>query len=333
MMDSQFLDSIVERLGGSGVVLSAENRASLQTSLSVLKNEMQFSKVYFWGRITGTENDYFIAQGVDTRDVFTRRVLYSLDCINWKLLNPATNEMRAQAALITHRFTGDLSHEFEAHSIEEGQLPVPPKARPQIPPKEPGEDDEEEEGGGGTAAVEEEEPEDEPEPLEDEVTTVKEEDRLIATIDRIDHDALIVPRRAYVFAPEGYVRENRGFEGLTDLESMQLSSYLHFRYPEVTPCKSLWERVAGTAVTEPFPERSNYLSLLARAETIDFLDRISDDVPAISWSVQRERGGASVVLRSLYWPGYSFFHMPNTRYFGSVYVGDGRFNVDLPFMM
>ena len=52
-----------------------------------------------------------------------------------------------------------------------------------------------------------------------------------------------------------------------------------------------------------------------------------------SWSLQFERGSGLVVLKSLLWQGYTFYHVPGTTMFGSVYVGTGEKNLDLPFML
>ena len=52
-----------------------------------------------------------------------------------------------------------------------------------------------------------------------------------------------------------------------------------------------------------------------------------------SWSIQFERGSGLVTLRSLHWIGFSFFHVPGTRKYGSVYFGLGTKNLDLPFML
>ena len=52
-----------------------------------------------------------------------------------------------------------------------------------------------------------------------------------------------------------------------------------------------------------------------------------------SWSLQFERGSALVTLRSLLWLGYVTYHVPGTRNFGSIYVGTGEKNNDLPFML
>ena len=52
-----------------------------------------------------------------------------------------------------------------------------------------------------------------------------------------------------------------------------------------------------------------------------------------SWSIQFERGSGLVTLRSLHWLGFAFYHVPGTRKYGSVYVGVGTKNLDLPFML
>jgi radial spoke head protein 9 len=52
-----------------------------------------------------------------------------------------------------------------------------------------------------------------------------------------------------------------------------------------------------------------------------------------SWSIQFERGSGLVTLRSLHWLGFTFYHVPGTRKCGSVYVGTGNKNLDLPFML
>lgn len=56
-------------------------------------------------------------------------------------------------------------------------------------------------------------------------------------------------------------------------------------------------------------------------------------VPPGSWSIQMERGNALVVLRSLLWPGLTFYHAPRSKNYGYIYVGTGEKNMDLPFML
>ncbi|XP_064603272.1 radial spoke head protein 9 homolog [Liolophura sinensis] len=276
-MDSDSLYLDIDFVGTSGIILSPEQKAALQTSLVILRNENKFSKVYLWGKILGIKEDYFIAQGTGKDEFVGRKTFYSKDCVHWGLLPPPTPEMKAQSKLAKGRFTGDPAYEFEHTETKKT--------------------------GEGEDATEEEE-----------TITIKEEDRLSTVIAEIDEDVKIVPRAAFVKYPTGQVVANRSFEGLTVSEASKLGSYMHFR--------------------EPY--RLNEKSLLEKAnleKSIDFLDTLEEDIPRGSWSLQFERGSALVSLRSLLWLGYTFYHVPGSRRFGSVYVGLGERNLDLPFML
>ncbi|XP_015673482.1 radial spoke head protein 9 homolog [Protobothrops mucrosquamatus] len=152
-------------------------------------------------------------------------------------------------------------------------------------------------------------------PYEEEIgPLVKEEIRLVATIHQIDQEVGIVPRGAYVKSPLGPVHVNRSFEGLSLTEAKKLSSYFHFTEPVKLKNKTLLEK----ADLDP---------------AIDFLDSLEHDIPKGSWSIQVERGSRVVVLRSLLWPGLTFYHIPNTKQHGYIYFGNGEKNIDLPFML
>ncbi|XP_034964084.1 radial spoke head protein 9 homolog isoform X1 [Zootoca vivipara] len=153
-------------------------------------------------------------------------------------------------------------------------------------------------------------------PYEEEAATnlIKEEVRLVSAIDQIDKAVGIVPRGAYIKSPLGPVHENRNFEGLSLAEAKKLSSYFHFTEPVNLKNKTLLEK----ADLDP---------------AIDFLDSLEHDIPKGSWSIQFERGGRVVVLRSLLWPGLTFYHVPNTKQHGYIYFGNAEKNLDLPFML
>uniref|UniRef100_A0A8D2MWB1 Radial spoke head protein 9 homolog n=1 Tax=Zonotrichia albicollis TaxID=44394 RepID=A0A8D2MWB1_ZONAL len=146
------------------------------------------------------------------------------------------------------------------------------------------------------------------------VQSGKEEARLIATIEQIDRAVGIVPRGAFVKTPLGSVHENRHFEGLSLVEAKKLSSYFHFTEPTNLKNKTLLEK----ADLDP---------------STDFLNSLEHDIPQGSWSIQLEKGGSVVVLRSLLWLGLTFYHVPMTKQFGYVYFGTGEKNLDLPFML
>jgi len=276
-MDSRELHLNIDYVGSSGIILSPEQKASLQNSLCILQNNMKFSKVYFWGKILGVKDDYFIVEGIGNDELGEKKTLYSKDCVNWGLLPMATELIKQQAKLAKGRFTGDPSFEFEHTEVRKI--------------------------GEGEDMTE-----------EDETITVKEEDRLAAVISRIDDDVRIVPRGAYIKSPTNKVYDNRSFEGLSVAESAKLCNYMHLREADRLPDKSLLQKAN-----------------LDKA--IDFMDTIDEDIPKGSWSLQFERGSGLVTLRSLLWVGYSFYHVPGTRKFGSIYVGTGEQNMDLPFML
>ncbi|KAM5263486.1 radial spoke head protein 9 homolog isoform 2-T2 [Ctenodactylus gundi] len=261
-MDAEGLLLSLELASGSGLGLSPDRRASLLTSLTLVKRDYRFDRVLFWGRILGLVADYYIAQGLSEDQLAPRQTLYSMNCMEWSLLPPATEEMMVQTAVVKGRFMGDPSHEYEHTEIQK----------------------------------------------------VKDGDKTFDDEVVIDKAVSIIPRGALFKTPFGPIHVNRTFEGLTLPEAKKLSSYFHFREPVDLKTKTLLEK----ADLDP---------------SLDFLDSLEHDIPKGSWSVQMERGGTLVVLRSLLWPGLTFYHAPRTRNHGFVYMGTGEKNLDLPFML
>ena len=65
----------------------------------------------------------------------------------------------------------------------------------------------------------------------------------------------------------------------------------------------------------------------------NFLDDISADFPKNSWSLVKDTTGSVANLRNNLWPGFYSFHRVNTPVFGSLYIGNGIRNNELPFMV
>ncbi|XP_008827280.1 radial spoke head protein 9 homolog isoform X1 [Nannospalax galili] len=276
-MDADSLLLSLELASGSGQGLSPDRRASLLTSLMLVKRDYRFDRVLFWGRILGLVADYYIAQGLSDDQLAPRKTLYSLNCTEWSLLPPATEEMVTQTAVVNGRFMGDPSHEYEhmeLQKVNEGEKVFD----------------------------------------EELVVQIKEESRLVSIIDQIDKAVAIIPRGALFKTPFGVTSVNRTFEGLTLSEIRKLSSYFHFREAIDLKNKTLLEK----ANLDP---------------SLDFMDSLEYDIPKGSWSIQMERGNTLVVLRSLLWPGLTFYHAPRTKNYGYIYVGTGEKNLDLPFML
>lgn len=75
-MDAHGLHLNLDYLGSSGVILSTEQKASLQTSLLLLKNREKFHRVEMWGKITGIQGEYFVAQGIGNDQLSDRKCHY-----------------------------------------------------------------------------------------------------------------------------------------------------------------------------------------------------------------------------------------------------------------
>ncbi|NWU67162.1 RSPH9 protein, partial [Pterocles burchelli] len=221
-MEAMSLPAGLELVAGGGAGLSPEKRAALGSSLLLLQRDYRFQRVCFWGCIQGLQGDYYIAQGLGPDRAAPRSRLYSLNCVEWSLLPPATQEMVAQAEQLRGRFHGDPSFEYECaeSSAEDAEKLI----------------------------------EDGKEPV------IKEEARLVATIELIDRAVGIVPRGAFVKTPLGSVHENRNFEGLSLMEAKKLSSYFHFTEPVNLKNKTLLEK----ADLDP---------------STDFLDSLEHDIP------------------------------------------------------
>ncbi|KAL0967529.1 hypothetical protein UPYG_G00253400 [Umbra pygmaea] len=204
-MDSNTLYYSLDLVSGSGLTLSNEQKAALQTSLLILRKNYKFNRVLFWGKILGIKGDYFIAQGVSDDEMRPKKSLYSLNCVDWHLLPPATESVLVDVSVAANgRFVGDPSHEYK-HTERPRQ-------------------------GERDAAVEEE------------VTIkVNEETRLAATVHTIDEEVSVVPRGAFIKSPHGLVQTNRSFEGLSFLEAGKLRCFLHFAKPQNLKKNSILE--------------------------------------------------------------------------------------------
>lgn len=274
-MDAEGLHINIEYFSNSGIVLSPEQKAALQISLPILQSDHKLKRVKLWGKIQGIKADYFVAHGVGVDELQDRKAVYSQDCVLWVLLPFATDEMKSDAARLQGRFTGDPSFINEYKYTRKT-------------------------GDGET--------------MQEESVTIemKEEDRLAAVVASIDHEVAVVPHGAYIKTPLGGIRKNPSFEGLTVAECKNLSSFYHFRDPQL---------------------ENNKNAILSIDQSLRFLDTIESDLPKGCWSLLFERGSGVVVLHSLIWFGMVSFHVPNTSKYGYFYCGTGERNNDLPFML
>lgn len=152
------------------------------------------------------------------------------------------------------------------------------------------------------------------EAAEGKLNKLTEKSRLMQLVQEIDFDTAVVPRGAHRLNEAHVVVPSADFRGLGLTEATSLSKYVHFRPP------------ASIAA----------LRALARTDAefyASFLDPLDGDLPRGCWAVRQDQSASLVTLRSLSWPGYVAFHVPQTSKYGGLYFGYGQKSRDLPFML
>ena len=139
-------------------------------------------------------------------------------------------------------------------------------------------------------------------------------DRLAATVVEIDRACCAVPRAAMKFTPLNQVKVNEAFRGMPRDQAFSLDGWVHFREVQNQKQKDLISRQEAVFSSE-------------------FLDDVSADKPNFCWSIIKDTTQTVATLRSQLWPGYYSYHRIATPIYGSVYIGDGIRNIDLPFMI
>lgn len=51
------------------------------------------------------------------------------------------------------------------------------------------------------------------------------------------------------------------------------------------------------------------------------------------WATTWDPSNTTITLRSLYWPGYFFYHLIGSPEYGAAYFGYGTKNTDVAFML
>ena len=80
-MELSELLSSLDLLASNGVVLSTHMRAVLQTSLVLLKNAEKFESMRFFGKLSGSRQDYYIAQGLGANHLLDKKSFFRCVCV------------------------------------------------------------------------------------------------------------------------------------------------------------------------------------------------------------------------------------------------------------
>lgn len=143
-------------------------------------------------------------------------------------------------------------------------------------------------------------------------------DRLAYVVYAIENDCTLAPLGAFKMTTTHQVRRNEAFRGLTSEQVGSLQNFLHFRNVQTITHKEQLDQPGA-----PF--------------NAAFLEPLSDDFPRGQWTVQggldHDDSSRIVSIRSLMWPGFTFYHKAGTKRFGNLYIGDGLKNDELQFMI
>jgi len=298
-MDSlDITTGLSECIGGGALTISTETKIALQSSLVIKMHEEKFKSIKLWGKIIGVKQDYYIAQGFGENEVTDRKSFYSVMETGDQRDGVTWAELKKVHPVLAAT-ARKITKRFTGNPGDEEPV-TEPGPDPQSPPLDLPQELKEmrkTESSDGSSYV---------------TTQVKEADRLATMIAQIDFDCACVPHGAYIKEADNKIVKKRSFEGLDLANASLLQMYEHFRVPVI-------KRTA--------------LERAQQDKTLYFFDPIAADIPNGSWSLQQERGGAVVVLKSLVWPGFTFWHAPGTQKYGYVYNGLAQRNLDLAFML
>ncbi len=110
------------------------------------------------------------------------------------------------------------------------------------------------------------------------------------------------------------VARNEAFRGLPAADAFTLQSYSHFRNVQSK------EKKEGLEKDDAIFQKS-------------FLDEVTADKPNGCWGVQKDSSGRVAIIRNFLWPGFFAYHKAGSKVYGSVYIGEGLKNSELPFML
>lgn len=313
-----------------GKTLSVSEATAIQASLTVLSAKTK-SKVRFWGKISGFQGEYHVAEVLSDGTFGARNGYYSVDGgVNWVLLPTLSQDQVEFCDQLRGRFIGQPDYLYKI------RRDVPPE--PEVQPELPNEDDkgeEEEEQEAEDAAEEKEEGDEvqletvaEDEAGEEDKAPKKQKPKfqVISMLEtcRVAHfvathneSCLLVPRGSHVLKlPARNMVPNRTFAGLTVDDAQKLSSYVHIR-PQALDDVSANKLTYGPTFHT----------------TTDFLPPITEDRPEGVWSLQYDATVGAVTLENLLFEGSVFFHKLGSPDFGQVYIGTGERNLDLCFVL
>jgi len=297
-MDIYRLSSDLKFVNQIGSTLNIDERMKLEIALLQINESQKHEQILFWGKIEGTDSDYYIALGLNFRGVYEfpiKTFYFSSTEFKFAPLPPIDPEYKDKVDSFRNPFSGKWADVLISVAEPDGNEAAPQNPEEVAPTN----------------------------PLDDSADQIQikvipknftELDRLAYVVRSIDIECTTLPVGALKLTPTHELRYNDNFKGLSITEAVDLKNYQHF--------------------TNPLTKEKQ--DFIARGEAIfhlDFLDPIASDLPIGSWSIHTDSSKTMVTVRNLTWPGYLTYHRANSNIFGYCYFGNGIKNVDLPFLL
>jgi radial spoke head protein 9 len=234
-----------------------------------------FEELLFWGRVSGTTRDYYIAMGVtySKQYEFPTKSYYfasSADMV-FKKFRDLNTQHEGEYDGLTGPFIGNAAHIHKSVEPETKDDDVDDKKADDTQ-RDPLEDTPEEDPNAGFVPI-----------------NLTEEDRLLYTVLAIENDCSIVPQGALRLTENHEVERNVSFKGLSAENCFTLNKYSHFRNVQSQEKKrALMEDDAVFAA--------------------DFLDEVWTDKPNGCWSIHKDCNETTAVIRNNEWAGFTAYH-------------------------
>lgn len=246
--------------------------------MNELHNKIKSEELWFWGKITGTESDYFFALAINYKDhyEFPEKVFYYTTSATYNFEKlPETFEYHDK----------DLQMNYNAnYPIIGNPNLVITKYKEEVDPNDPDAGNTGDAGDQGNQDPNNQDPDANnnmsnvnPIDLDESIENVKVEEvikenytellKISYIVRSIDYDTNIVPQGAFKLLPIHELRPNDSFKGLKAEELRDFSKFHHFR---------------------PITHQKNK-QLIESDDAIfryDFLDSIQDDEVKGSWGIQ-----------------------------------------------
>lgn len=293
---------------GQGLTLA--QKLAIKNALIKIKLQEKKQDIRFWGKINGTQSDYFLALSTTISDSISKQFYWSNDeGATFSQLPAPDAFVAAKAPKIRGLFSGNPGFKHK-----DPDAPPPRDEDGNLIEEDEDEEEEEEE----EQAFDEEEVDEDGNPIErpPPPRRLTELERLSFAVQQIEHDTGVVPLGSYYVTATGDILRNPAFSGLSLDDARKLSSFQLLRTP-ILPQTLAATRKAGVA------NHHGFLDTLA----------LASGKAKHTWSVHASDDGLEVSLRSLLYPGFEYRLEAGTLNYQGGYMGTGEKNGDLLFML